>query len=75
MLVSWDTLTQSVERPGSVAFRPEENGTLVVVDTNDRVSRLIKMQADLGTDQPARSGHQDMIVSHNVSELRRHSES
>jgi hypothetical protein len=49
MLVSGDVLAQSLQRPRSITFRPEEHGALVVVDTQHRVPSLVKMQADLGS--------------------------
>jgi len=64
VLVSGDGLSQSLQSPGGIAFWPEKNGALIVIYTNHRVSSLVEIQADLGPNQPTRSGYQHACLGH-----------
>jgi hypothetical protein len=50
VLVAGNLATQTLQRPRGVAIRSKENCPLIVVHTNNRVSRLAKMNTNFGTD-------------------------
>jgi hypothetical protein len=66
MFVVGDLAAQTFERPGSVSIRAKENRALIIVDTNDRISSVVKMNANLRTDQSTRSCHQNALLCHEL---------
>src|SRR5215471_4273650 len=64
MLISRNFVVQALQRPGCVSFRAEKHRPLVVIDAGDRVASVIKVNADLGADEPARARDQNALVFH-----------
>ncbi len=49
-------ITESSQRPGCISLRTKEHGALVIVDAENLIADLVEMNADLRTNQSARTG-------------------
>jgi len=56
-----DVGPEPIERPPGVALRPKENGSLVVIYSEDPEAVLSQMKADFRSDQAARAGYQCVL--------------
>jgi hypothetical protein len=56
MAVIGNRFAQQPQSPASVAFRSEEHGALVVIQSGDAETLAAEVPADFGSDQPAGSG-------------------
>jgi hypothetical protein len=52
-------------------LRPEKNGALIIIQTVNRESALMKIEANFGPDQPGRTGHEnDLFACHETTTTR-----